>query len=118
MAMRCLLVDDNARFLEAAKALLERGGASVVALAGSSTDALAFARELRPDVALLDIDLDGESGFDVAELLSGIVPHLIMISTHAQEDFEELIAESPVLGLLPKSLLSAEAVGEMVGAEG
>ncbi|MBC9711990.1 response regulator transcription factor [Streptomyces sp. TRM66268-LWL] len=118
MAMRCLLVDDNARFLEAAKATLERGGASVVALAGSSTDALVFARELRPDVALLDIDLDGENGFEVAERLHGIVPHLIMISTHDPEDFEELISESPVRGFLPKSRLSAEAVGALVGADG
>ncbi|WP_415954280.1 LytR/AlgR family response regulator transcription factor [Streptomyces sp. KLOTTS4A1] len=118
MALRCLLVDDNARFLEAAKALLERGGANVVALAGTGIDALAWARELRPDVALLDIDLDGESGFEVAELLAGVVPHLIMISTHAAEDFEELIAESPALGLLPKSRLSAQAVDEMLGVGG
>ncbi len=118
MAMRCLLVDDNARFLEAAKVLLERGGASVVALAGSGRDALVYARELRPDIALLDIDLGGESGFDVADLLAGVVPHLIMVSAHAREDFEELIADSPALGFLPKSSLSVEAVGAMVGAAG
>jgi hypothetical protein len=64
MALRLLIVDDNAHFLRAARTLLEREGVRVVAVASTSAEAVRLARELRPDVTLLDIDLGNESGFD------------------------------------------------------
>lgn len=94
MSMRCLLVDDSARFLEAARALLERGGVQVVGVASTGAGALARALDVTPDVALVDIDLDGENGFDVAARLAGSVPAVILISTHSLEDFQELVAAS------------------------
>ncbi|MET8079772.1 hypothetical protein [Streptomyces sp. NPDC005303] len=42
-----------------------------------------------------------------------------LISTHAWEDFEELIASSPARGFLPKSALSAQAIRALLdGGEG
>jgi peptide/nickel transport system substrate-binding protein len=64
MALRCRIVDDNPAFLEAASSLLEREDLNVVGLA-STTDAVRAAEELRPDVALVDITLGAESGFDL-----------------------------------------------------
>ncbi|MFF6991598.1 response regulator [Streptomyces sp. NPDC010273] len=58
MSLRWLLVDDSARFLEAARALLERGGVEVVGIASTGADALSQARETAPDVVLVDLDLD------------------------------------------------------------
>jgi CheY-like chemotaxis protein len=55
VALRCLIVDDNAAFLDAAAALLEREGVTVVGIASASADALAQAQELRPDVVLADL---------------------------------------------------------------
>jgi predicted RecB family nuclease len=52
MPLRCLLVDDNEAFLEAASLLLEREGLTVVGLASSIAEALRQARALRPDVIL------------------------------------------------------------------
>lgn len=96
MSMRCLLVDDSIRFLEAARSLLERDGIPVVGVALSGTEALVRAAELTPDVVLVDLDLDGESGFDVAARLARSVSAvIILISTHALEDFEELIMRQP-----------------------
>ena len=66
MALRCLIVDDSAPFLEAASKFLEREGITMVGAASTSADALERAQELRPDVALVDIDLGQESGFDLA----------------------------------------------------
>ena len=40
---------------------------------------------------------------------------LIMISTHAGEDYAELIAESPATGFLPKAELSAVAIRRILG---
>jgi DNA-binding NarL/FixJ family response regulator len=107
-------VDDNGPFLDAARALLEREGVSVPGVASTADEALLQAERLRPDVVLLDITLGKESGFDVARRLTengragGAT--VILISTHAEADFADLIDESPAAGFLPKSELSAVAV--------
>ena len=62
MPLRCMLVDDNEAFLEAASLLLEREGVTVVGVALSIAEALRRARALRPDVILVDIGLGDESG--------------------------------------------------------
>jgi CheY-like chemotaxis protein len=67
--LRCLIVDDSPRFLDAARGLLERQGLTVVGVASNSAEALQRVEELRPDVTLLDIDLGGESGLELARRL-------------------------------------------------
>jgi DNA-binding NarL/FixJ family response regulator len=120
MTLRCLIVDDSPSFLRAARGLLERQGIAVVGAASTSAEAVALAAELRPDVTLLDIDLGDESGFEVAERLHeqrGEPPlPVILISTHAEEDYADLIASSSVVGFLPKVDLSAEAIRDLLHA--
>jgi DNA-binding NarL/FixJ family response regulator len=112
--LRCLIVDDSPPFLDAARALLERQGVTVVGVASSSDEALARAGELRPDVTLVDIDLGGESGLELARRLHGQAgpppAPVILISTHAEQDYAELIAASPAIGFLPKTALSGDAI--------
>jgi DNA-binding NarL/FixJ family response regulator len=115
MPSRLLIVDDNAEFLEAAKALLERQGCEVVAVASTGTEALRLARELQPDVALVDIDLGPESGFDVATRLSAGNGHkVVLISAYGEAEFADMIATSPALGFLPKAELSARSIGDVL----
>ncbi len=58
--------------------------------------------------------------FDVARLLSGdgndAQSKIILISTHAEGDFTDLIDASPAVGFLPKAKLSAEAIREVLRA--
>ncbi len=119
MPLRCLLVDDNDAFLEAASVLLEGEGVTVVGVASSTAEALWQARALRPDVILVDIGLGNESGFDLAELLArdgqGGSAEVILISARAETDYTELIAESPAAGFLAKSELSARRIGRILG---
>jgi CheY-like chemotaxis protein len=119
MALRCLIVDDNAGFLRSASLLLEREGIDVVAVASSGEEARHRIEELRPDVVLVDVDLGKESGFEVAGRLhaeqSPSPPHLIMISIHDEEDLADLIATSPAVGFIGKSHLSAEAIHDLLG---
>jgi two-component system nitrate/nitrite response regulator NarL len=121
MPLRCLIVDDSAAFLGAARVLLERQGVEVVGIASSSADAVERAAELQPDVALVDIDLGGESGFDLARRLSpegrNQLTRVILVSAHAQEDFAELIDESPAAGFLSKADLSAAAIRELLESD-
>ena len=113
-----MIVDDDVTFLGAARALLERDGVTVAGVASSSAEAVRRVRELRPDVVLIDIRLGGESGFDAARWLArdGQSAALVMISTHAGEDYADLIAESPAKGFLPKAELSAAAIQRILGA--
>ena len=119
--MRCLIVDDSADFRDAATTMLERAGLSVVGMACNSAEALHCADELHPDVVLVDIDLGSESGFDVAEAIHRAgppEPTVILISTHSEQDFADLIADSPAVGFLPKFALSPDSILRMVGLSG
>jgi CheY-like chemotaxis protein len=122
MPLRCLLVDDNDAFLDAASVLLQREGVTVVGVASSTAEALRRAHALRPDVILVDIGLGEESGFDLARLLAGDAQgdsaEVIMISARAEADYAELIAESPAAGFLAKPALSAQAISDVLGRTG
>jgi CheY-like chemotaxis protein len=118
MPFRCLIVDDNLPFLHAARALLEREGVTVAGVASTSADALRQAEALRPDVVLADIFLGEESGFDLARRLARENPNggvtVILISTHAEAEFAALIDESPAVGFVAKSDLSARAIRQIL----
>lgn len=120
MPLRLLIVDDNAQFLRAASDLLEREGMTVVGVASSGAQALAHFETLRPDVALVDVDLGEESGFDVAarlaEAADGTPPPVVLISTYAEEDLRDLIEASPTVGFLSKSDLSGPAIRRLLDA--
>jgi DNA-binding NarL/FixJ family response regulator len=113
MSIRCLVVDDSARFLEVARGGLNRDGLEVVGTASSSAEALDAARRLWPDVVLVDVGLGKESGFELSRQLAELPespPRIVLISTRAKDDLAELIAASPAVGFIPKSRLSVEAV--------
>jgi CheY-like chemotaxis protein len=118
--MRCLIVDDSMDFVNAARGLLEHDGITVVGAASTSAEALRCFEELRPDVTLVDVHLGRENGFELAEQLhryglSG-QPPVIMISTHAEQDFADLIATSPAIGFLSKIALTSDAIRDLVDA--
>jgi len=120
MRLRCLIVDDNASFREEMRGLLAEQGLDVVGGAGSAADAHRQIAELRPDVALIDIDLGGESGLELARQLEqpgqGAVPHLILISTHDEAEYADLIEASSAIGFLAKIDLSAARIRQMLAA--
>jgi DNA-binding NarL/FixJ family response regulator len=115
--LQCLIVDDYHPFLKVARAKLERQGMAVVGVATNRTEALRQARELSPDVALVDISLGMESGFDVAQEISPHVGIVILISSsdrYEHDDYAGLIAGSPAVGFLSKATLSADAISRFV----
>jgi two-component system, NarL family, nitrate/nitrite response regulator NarL len=118
MGLRCLIVDDSPGFLQAARALLEQEGMTVVGVASTSEAAIEHAVRQCPDVTLVDIDLGGSSGLDLARRLvsecGASAGCLILISAHAEEEFADLIEASPAAGFLPKDALSADAITELL----
>jgi DNA-binding NarL/FixJ family response regulator len=115
VALRCLIVDDNGGFRDAARSLLEREEIEIVGVASNSAEARSRVAGLHPDVVLVDIALGAESGFELArELARDGGPKLILISTLPEVDFADLIAASPAVGFIAKSELSASAIRELV----
>jgi DNA-binding NarL/FixJ family response regulator len=109
---RTLIVDDSAPFLASAERLLGVGGLTVVGTAQSGSEAVRLAEDLRPDVALVDVDLGAESGLEVARELAALAapPVVLLISTHTELEIGELVSASPAAGFIPKSRLDAAAV--------
>ena len=79
-------------------------------------EAVHRAQELRLDVVLVDITLGFESGLDLAPRLGNSGATVILISTHAEADFADLIAETPAAGFVPKSELSVDGIRQLVDA--
>ena len=121
VALRVLIIDDNLRFLEAARSSLERQGIRVAGVATTGAEALAQAEALAPDVALVDIGLGEESGFELTRRLVDSLPHLhmrvVLISTRGEDDYADMVKASPAIGFLSKSHLSARTLGELLSGD-
>jgi DNA-binding NarL/FixJ family response regulator len=117
-AVRLLIVDDNASFLAASRAILNGAELNVVGEAASAAEAVERVEELRPDLVLLDIDLGEDSGIELARQLASnggfAAPKMILISAHPAEDYADIVEDSPALGFIPKADLSLDAVTELL----
>jgi DNA-binding NarL/FixJ family response regulator len=89
-----------------------------VAGTGSSiAEAVQLVGALHPDVVFLDIRPRWRIRVHAARQLAagGHVAAVIMISTHAEADYADLLTESPVLGFLPKDQMSGVAIRRILG---
>lgn len=117
--VRCVIVDDNADFIDAASQLLERDGVSVVAASSGGDQARDSVARLQPDVVLIDVNLGGENGFDLAnQLADDGFPRerVVFISARAAADFIALVSSSGAAGFLTKHALSGTAIADIVRA--
>jgi DNA-binding NarL/FixJ family response regulator len=116
--MRCLIVDDNEPFLEIASASLTRDGLQVIGTASTSAEALRQVELEHPDVVLVDVNLGGENGFELARQLVEMFPELrsgvVLISTRDEDDYGSLLTASPAVGFVRKTHLSAKAIRDAV----
>jgi DNA-binding NarL/FixJ family response regulator len=68
------------------------------------------------DVALVDVSLGEESGFDLSHKLAALGRdfQIVLISTRSEDDLAHLVMASPAVGFIHKSRLSPQAVRELV----
>jgi DNA-binding NarL/FixJ family response regulator len=113
---RILIVDDHAGFRAAARRLLEADSYDVIGEAPDGETALTATRSLAPDVVLLDIQLPGIDGFEVAEQLAqdAAPPAIVLVSTLDPGDVESRIDLNHVRGFLPKDRLSGPALDALL----
>jgi DNA-binding NarL/FixJ family response regulator len=109
-----LIVDDHAAFRASARTMLELDGFDVVGEAADGVSALELARELEPELVLLDVALPDVSGFDVAERLAEGPAKVILTSSREPQDFGRRVRRSGALGFVPKDRLSGEALSSLL----
>ena len=107
-----MVVDDHSGFRACARQLLEGEGYRVVGEAVDGASAVTCARDLRPQVALVDVYLPDIDGFQVAAQLAGLdgAPAVVLISNHDRTELERLVPGSGARGFVPKDKLSREAI--------
>ena len=109
---RVLLADDHALVRAGIRALLGRiKEIEVVGEAADGREALRMIKELRPDIALLDITMPGLSSFEVLEESTRLFPDLrvIILTVHDAAEYAMKALRAGAAGFLPKS----EAVNEL-----
>ncbi len=91
MTIRILLIDDHTLFRSGVRLLLQRQpDFEVVAEAGDGVEGLKRAKELKPDVVLLDLNLPGLSGLETLQLLTQDLPDCAVIILTVSEEADEL----------------------------
>jgi DNA-binding NarL/FixJ family response regulator len=120
MPTTVLIVDDHPSFRASARRLLEEEGYEVVGEAADGTDALRAARELAPDIILLDVRLPDLDGFAVSRRITGpgcagtSTPDVILISSREVDEWGGAATEVGARGFIPKAKLSRRTMEELL----
>lgn len=116
MPVTVVIVDDHVSFRDSARTLLELEGFEVVGEAADGAAGVELARELEPELVLLDVALPDASGFDIAERLAGAPSKVILISSREPADFGRRLRRCGALGFVPKDHLTGAALTELLEA--
>lgn len=114
VAVSVLIVDDHPGFRSWARSFLEAEGYVVVGEAGDAASAMSAARELRPDVILLDVQLPDRNGFDIAVELDKEHARVVLISNREAATYRTKLSENPAVGFISKDELSGESLAAML----
>jgi two-component system NarL family response regulator len=116
--MRLLLVDDHVLFREGLVGLLTpQPDMKVVGQASSAKEAIALARDLKPDLILMDISMPDGSGIDAARVIMADVPTAKIMFLTVHSDDEQLFAAVRVgaVGYAFKNVRAAELLKSIRG---
>lgn len=113
--MRILLVDDHTLFLQSLKGLLVANGYEVVGTAQNGYEALTQARQLRPDLILMDIEMPQCDGLTATRLIKAELPavNIVMLTVSTSDEVLFEAIKSGAIGYLLKSQ-SADQFLELV----
>ncbi|MEE9284114.1 MAG: response regulator transcription factor [Dehalococcoidia bacterium] len=108
--MKVLLVDDHALFRAGLTSLLNAWGLQVVGEAGDGDEAIARARELRPDLIFMDINMPGRNGLEATRAIKAEFPDMKVIILTVSDDEQDLFEsiKSGAEGYLLKNLREDE----------
>jgi DNA-binding NarL/FixJ family response regulator len=112
MSARILLVDDHQVLREGLRSLLEKQGMTVVGEAGDGGAALVLVRELRPDLVIMDVNMEGLDGIDATRLITHDYPQtkVLALSMYLRKTFVAEMFRNGASGYLLKESAFAEIV--------
>jgi len=113
MPARILLVDDHRVLREGLRSLLERQAEmTVVGEAGDGRAALRLVRELKPDLVIMDVNMEGVDGIDATRLITQDYPgtKVVALSMYLRKTFVAEMFKSGASGYLLKESAFAEIV--------
>ena len=112
MPVRVLIVDDQEPFRMAARMVVEAtDGFEVVGESETGEDSVDKARELAPDLVLMDVNLPGINGLDatrqiLAEGKGSVV--VLLLSTYEEEEYAPRAAECGAAAYVPKAVFGPD----------
>ena len=109
--VRVLIVDDQEPFRLAARMVVEAtDGFDVVGEAETGEDSVAMARELAPDLVLMDVNLPGINGLDATrQILEGSdAVVVLLLSTYEEEEYAPRAAECGAKAYIPKAVFGPD----------
>ncbi len=117
--IRILVVDDNAGFRRRLKEFLaSEPDIEVIGEAGNAQEAILKARELQPDLVLMDVSMPGTNGIDATRQLKDEMPEVkvIMVSLFDSRQYREAALASGASGYVTKKSLIEELMPAIRGA--
>ena len=112
MRIRVLLVDDHLMMRQGLKTLLEREGIDVVGEAADGRDAIRLARQLRPDVAVVDLVMPLLNGIDAAREITKVSrkTKAILLTMHTEDRYVIEALKAGIKGYVLKTQAASDLV--------
>ena len=121
MTVKVLIVDDQEPFRQAARMVVDvTDGFEVVGEAETGEAGVEAARELRPDLVLMDVNLPGIEGPEATRRILAEQPEVVvfLVSTYDPAEYESKAAESGAAAYIPKSTFGPDRLEEAWAAAG
>jgi len=115
MTVTLILVDDHVLFRQGLKSLLaEQSEWQIVGEAGDGEEAVQLAERLKPDIAVVDIEMPGMDGIEAAREINRVSPNsrIIALSMYGDGYYQRRMFEVGASAFVLKN----EAVGDLVDA--
>jgi AmiR/NasT family two-component response regulator len=117
--VRVILAEDEAIIRLDVKEILEEEGYQVVGETGRGDQAIELARELRPDLTILDIKMPGLDGLTAAKTIaSERLSAVLILTAFSQHDLVEQAREAGALAYLVKPFQKSDLIPAMEMALG
>ena len=117
---KVLIVDDQTYFCSMAREILSKCSRfRVTGEAYSASEAMDMIDELKPDVVLMDVEMDGINGLEATHLIQAKFPDLpvVLMSIYDEGEYSRLATKVGARGFIPKREFSAPVLADLLAGD-